>query len=201
MRGWVSLTVLACVVCVGTAGAAGKDPLTVEQLRRVMPRLPRERAMLLLEPLNAALVECEINTPKRRAAFLAQVAHESGELLALEDSGDGTAYEGRVDLGNTEPGDGPRFKGRGPLRLTGRANYRKAGDALKLDLAKQPELAARPEHCFRIAGWYWKSNGLNDLADKGDFRQITRRVTGGTAGLESRLKYYRRALEVLDNEL
>jgi putative chitinase len=190
-----------CLLLAGGPVAAGKDPVTVEQLRRIMPRLPRERAAQLVEPLNAAMQEFEITTPKRRAAFLAQVAHESSELLALEEASDGTAYEGRPDLGNTEPGDGPRFKGRGPLRLTGRANYRRAGEALKLDLEKQPELAARPEHAFRIAAWSWKSAGCNELADKADFPQITRRLTGGSAGAESRQKYHRRALDMLDGDL
>jgi putative chitinase len=179
--------------------AGGKaEPLALAQLQEIMPHLPKEKAEAYLEPLNKALAEYDVTTPKRRAAFLAQLAHESGELRYMEEIASGEAYEGRKDLGNTEPGDGKRYKGRGPIQLTGRANYRRAGKALGLDLEGHPEDAARPEVGFRVAGWFWKTHGLNELADQGDFRAITRRVNGGYRGLESREKYYRRALDVLD---
>jgi putative chitinase len=178
------------------AGEAG--PLALAQLRAIMPHLPKEKAEAYLEPLKKALAEYDITTPKRRAGFLAQLAHESGELRYMEEIASGEAYEGRKDLGNTEPGDGKRYKGRGPIQLTGRANYRSAGKALGLDLEGNPAQAAQPEVGFRVAGWFWKTHGLNELTDKGDFRQITRRINGGYRGEESREKYYRRALVVLD---
>ena len=156
--------------------------LTVKQLRTIMPRLTVQRADQFLKPLNDAMKEFEINTPKRQAAFLAQIAHESGELKYMEEIASGEAYEGRASLGNTQPGDGKRYKGRGPIQLTGRSNYRKAGAALKLDLEGKPELAAQPDVGCRVAGWFWKTHGLNDLADKGEFRQITRRINGGYNG-------------------
>jgi putative chitinase len=174
------------------------EPLTLGQLRDIMPHLPKERAEAYLEPLNKALTEYEINTPKRRAAFLAQLAHESGELRYMEEIASGEAYEGRKDLGNTEPGDGKRYKGGGPIQLTGRYNYRRAGKDLGLDLEGHPEEAAKPETGFRVAGWFWKTHDLNALADKGDFRRITRVINGGYHGLKSREEYYRRALDVLD---
>jgi putative chitinase len=180
--------------------AARAEPLPLARLQAVMPHLPQEKAEAYLEPLNKALAEFDIDTPKRRAAFLAQLAHESGELRYMEEIASGEAYEGRKDLGNTERGDGKRYKGRGPIQLTGRANYRRAGQALGLDLEGNPEQAAKPEVGFRVAGWFWKMHGLNELADKGDFREITRRINGGYHGLESREKYYRRALDVLDGD-
>jgi putative chitinase len=162
-----------------------------------MPNLPADRAQAFLRPLNAAMREFEINTPQRQAAFLAQIAHESGELKYMEEIASGEAYEGRANLGNTQPGDGKRYKGRGPIQLTGRNNYRRAGAALKLDLEGTPELAAKPDVGCRIAGWFWKVHGLNELADRGDFRQITRVINGGYRGLDKREAYYKRAKEVL----
>src|SRR5215467_14480028 len=115
----------------------------------------------------------------------------------MEEIASGAAYEGRRDLGNTQPGDGKRYKGRGPIQLTGRANYRRAGKALGLDLEKDPAKAADPAVGFRVAGWFWKTHGLNELADKGDFREITRRINGGYNGLASRQAFYKKAKEVL----
>lgn len=174
--------------------------LTLEQLRTLMPRLPLARARRLLPHLNAACAEFGIDTPARLAAFLAQIAHESGDLRHWEELASGLAYEGRRDLGNTRPGDGPRYRGRGPIQLTGRANYRRYGRLLGLDLEGRPELAALPEVGFRVAGLYWKSHGLNALADRGDLRGITRRINGGYNGWLSRLARYRRALRVLGLE-
>lgn len=201
---WAALISALLVLAAGADGWAAPPeprekvpPLTLAQLREIMPHLPRERAEAYLKPLNEALAEYDINTPRRRAAFLAQLAHESGELRYFEEIASGAAYEGRKSLGNTEPGDGKRYKGRGPIQLTGRANYRRAGKALGLDLEGHPEKAAEPDVGFRVAGWFWKTHGLNELADKGDFRQITRRINGGYHGQENRQHYYARALKVL----
>lgn len=173
------------------------NDLTAAQLRAIMPRLKPDRATLFLGPLNRVMEKYEISTPIRRAAFLAQLAHESGELRYMEEIASGEAYEGRKSLGNTEPGDGKRFKGRGPIQLTGRANYRKAGAALGLDLENYPERVADPEIGCQVAGWFWDTRQLNKLADEADFRQITRRINGGFNGLEKREAYYKKAKEVL----
>jgi len=143
------------------------------------------------------MAEAHINTKQRKAMFLAQLAHESVELRYFEEIASGAEYEGRADLGNTHPGDGVRYKGRGPIQLTGRSNYRAAGRALHLPLEAHPKLAARPSVGFRTAGWFWTSRGLNSYADRGDFRGVTLRINGGYNGYDSRVRYYRRALQVL----
>jgi len=121
-----------------------------------------------------AMLEREIGTQPRASMFLAQVLHESGGLHYFEEIASGAAYEGRSDLGNIHPGDGKRYKGRGPIQLTGRSNYRWAGAALGLPLEDQPELAARHDVGWRIAALFWENRGLNSLADQGQFVGITR---------------------------
>ncbi|MBL8193614.1 MAG: LysM peptidoglycan-binding domain-containing protein [Blastocatellia bacterium] len=172
--------------------------LTVQQLRAIVPNLPLAKAQEYLPHLNAALAEFNINTPARQAAFVAQLAHESVGLTAFEEFASGRAYEGRPDLGNTQPGDGVRFKGRGPIQLTGRANYREVGKALGIDLENNPKLASTPEVGFRVAGQFWERNGLNKLADAQKFDSITKRVNGGFNGKADRDRYYARAKDVLD---
>ena len=177
------------------------DPLTLEQLAAVMPHQLRTRLADYLPPLQAALDEAQVNTPARVACFLAQIAHESGELRYWHELADGSAYEPpshlSVRLGNTEPGDGPRFKGRGPIQLTGRANYRACGTALGLDLEGDPDQAATPDVGFRTACWYWTTHHLNDKADAGDFAGITRAINGGLNGEAQREQYFSRAKAAL----
>lgn len=185
-----------------TLAALERDPgngVTVDQLRKICPYLSATKAAEVVPHLNRAMAEANINTPLRQAAFIAQVAHESGEFRYSEELASGQAYEGRRDLGNIYPGDGVRFKGRGYIQLTGRSNYKAAGTALGLDLINHPELAARPENAARIAAWYWTSRGLNSLADQGPsrFDDITRRINGGLNGKADRDKYYARARTVL----
>ena len=172
--------------------------LSLAQLCALMPRLKKDKAAQYLPLLNAAMAEVEINTPRRQAAFLAQLAHESGELRYMEELATGEAYEGRKDLGNTQKGDGARYKGRGPIQLTGRNNYRKAGQALGVDLEGNPQRAADPDMGFRVACWFWKTNGLNALVDAGNFDAITRRINGGYNGKADRDARYQRALQVLE---
>lgn len=163
------------------------------------PNLSPSKRDLYAPLIEKACIEFEINTPIRQAAFLAQLCHESGQLRWFSEFASGAAYEGRKDLGNTQPGDGMRFKGRGPIQLTGRSNYKKAGAALGLDLIATPELAATPQVGFRVAGWFWKTQGLNELADLGpaSFDKITRRINGGLNGKADRDKYYAKARTVL----
>jgi len=122
----------------------------------------------------------------RLAHFIAQLAHESDNFRAMEEYASGAAYEGRADLGNTQPGDGKRYKGRGPIQLTGRANYRTYGRALGIDFERHPELVATPSIGLIVALRYWESKGLNAFADADDLTAITRRINGGTNGLNDR---------------
>ena len=174
--------------------------MTPEDLLKIMP-YAKPRIAAFFSPLLAAMEEFEINTPARQAAFLAQVGHESGQLRYVCELASGEDYEGRKDLGNTEPGDGVRFKGRGLIQVTGRANYLKCSQALFGDdrLLQFPELLEDPALACRSAGWFWQSHGLNELADGGikEFGFITRKINGGTNGLADRLALFRVAREVL----
>jgi len=174
--------------------------LTDDQLKQIMPNCPASKRSDYLPFIQSAMQEFDITSYLREAAFIAQLAHESAELRYMEEIASGAAYEGRKDLGNTQPGDGKRFKGRGPIQLTGRANYAKYGQLLGLDLINNPTIAATKEVGFRIAGEFWKLNGLNELADVQDFKQITKRINGGYNGLDDRLKYYERAKAVLNKD-
>jgi len=120
------------------------------------------------------------------AHFMAQIAHETGSFRYMEEIASGADYEGRKDLGNVVAGDGKRYKGRGPLQLTGRANYKRYSRKIGIDIEGSPELVARPDIGLLVALHFWRANGLNDLARADDIRSITRRINGGYNGLESR---------------
>ena len=171
--------------------------VTDDELRQIMPNCPAAKRADYLPFIQQAMAEFEITSYLRETAFLAQLAHESAELRYMEEIASGAAYEGRKDLGNTQPGDGKRYKGRGPIQLTGRANYTKYGGLLGLDLVNNPTIAATKEVGFRIAGEYWQLNGLNELADQQQFKAITKRINGGYNGLDDRIKYYERAKKVM----
>lgn len=172
--------------------------VTDDELRQIMPNCAVAKRTDYLPFIQQAMQEFQITSYLREAAFLAQLAHESGELRYMEEIASGSAYEGRKDLGNTQPGDGRRYKGRGPIQLTGRANYKRYGDLLGIDLINNPTIAATKEVGFRIAGQFWSLNGLNALADQQNFKQITKRINGGYNGLDDRTKYYNRAKQVLN---
>lgn len=122
----------------------------------------------------------------RLAHFLAQLIHESGSFRYMEELASGAAYEGRASLGNTQPGDGKRYKGRGPIQITGRANYRRYGAKIGIDIERHPEVAALPSIGLHLALEYWKANGLNTLADADNVTAITRLINGGTNGMADR---------------
>lgn len=173
--------------------------MTLDQLRQIMP-YAGQRAARYFQPLTDAMLEFGIDTPARQAAFLAQVAHESGSLRYVRELADGTAYEGRADLGNTQPGDGPRYKGRGLIQITGRANYRATSLALYGDeqlLLDRPQLLEEDVPACRSAAWFWWVRGLNTLADTGQFRAITRKINGGFNGYPDRLAIWEKAKGVL----
>lgn len=166
--------------------------------------LARDRADAFVDHLNSAMAEFEINNPLREAAFLAQVAHESGELRYVRELASGEAYEGRASLGNTEPGDGVRYRGRGLIQITGRANYRACSEALFGDpelLLDYPERLEPPGPASLSAAWFWSSRGLNPLADRGDFLRITKVINGGTTHYKERVAYYERAKKLFASEV
>lgn len=159
-------------------------------------------ARVWAEPVTRAMTRYEIDTVLRQAAFLAQIGHESGNFVFTREVWGPTPaqakYEGRVDLGNTEPGDGFRFRGRGLIQITGRANYEACGRALGLPLLEEPQLLEEPEFASTSAGWFWCDlKRLNALADRGEFETITRRINGGTNGAADRGVRYQRALDAL----
>ncbi|SDR37023.1 putative chitinase [Pseudomonas grimontii] len=175
-------------------------PITQQQLLQILPNAGH-RAGIFLPALNAAMSRHGIVGTPRVAAFIAQVGHESGQLRHVREIWGPTAqqagYEGRADLGNTVPGDGSKYRGRGLIQITGRANHAACGEALGLDLINQPEQLEQPQYAAMSAAWFWSTRGLNTLADQGDFVKITRRINGGINGLEDRLQLWERAKKVL----
>jgi len=143
------------------------------------------------------LAAYEIDTKLRIAHFMGQVTHECAGFRTTEEFASGAAYEGRRDLGNIQPGDGKRYKGRGLIQLTGRANYRDIGGKLDLPLEDSPELAAEPATSLKIACEYWNTRKINSAADRDDLIKATRLVNGGLNGLEERREYLRRAKNAL----
>jgi putative chitinase len=160
-----------------------------------------DRATEWLPYILEAMAEYGIDTPARQSMFLAQIGHESGGLhYSVELWGPTptqTRYEGRKDLGNTHPGDGYRFRGRGLIQVTGRANYLAAGQALGVDLIANPELLGQPKLAARSAAWFWNVHQLNGLADDGDILHTTKRINGGFNGLAERTALYTAAMGVL----
>ncbi len=138
-----------------------------------------------------------METPQRFAHFLAQLGHESDGFKAMEEYASGSAYEGRADLGNTEPGDGRRYKGRGPIQVTGRANYRRYGRKIGIDLERRPDLASAPSIGLMASCAYWIDKRLNDLADRDDVEGITRKINGGLNGFADRKARLKAAKELL----
>ena len=175
-------------------------PITEQQLLQILPNAGRN-AGVFVPVLNTAMSRYGIVGTPRAAAFIAQVGHESGQLQWVREIWGPTAqqagYEGRADLGNTVKGDGFKYRGRGLIQITGRANYAACGEALGLDLLSKPELLEQPQYAAMSAAWFWSTRGLNTLADQGEFMKITRRINGGVNGLADRQALYDKALKVL----
>lgn len=199
-------------------------PIITQQLLQILPSAGQV-AGVFVSALNTSMNHYQIVGLKRVAAFIAQVGHESGQLTRLVEnlnySADALqstwpsrfnaelaksvarkpeqiasiAYGNR--MGNTEPGDGWKYRGRGLIQITGKDNYRACGEALGLDLIAYPELLERPQHAAMSAAWFWASRGLSTLADAGSFSKITSRINGGQNGAADRQALHARALEVL----
>lgn len=155
--------------------------------------------------LNAAMEAFDINTPERQAAFLAQTGHESGggrftrELWGPTDAQ--RRYEGRADLGNTQMGDGFKYRGRGLIQTTGRANYRATADGLgglgAPDFEAEPDALEIPKWAALSAAWFWHQHDLNEMADLGEFMRITRKINGGLNGYDARMLLWASAKHAL----
>ena len=178
--------------------------ITQQQLQQILPNAG-QTAGVFVPVLNTAMVRFQIVGTKRIAAFIAQIGHESGQFRYVRELGN-DQYLSKYDtgslakrLGNTPEadGDGQKYRGRGLIQITGRANYMMCGEALDLDLINQPELLEKPQHACMSAAWFWASRGLNTLADAGQFDTITRRINGGQNGAADRQALYARALKVL----
>jgi putative chitinase len=179
-----------------------------------------------LEPLTTAFHRFDISTPERQAAFIGQCAHESGNFKTLQENLNYSAkglhatwpsrfaseeaaqpfhrnpekiankvYSGR--MGNTDEGDGWKYRGRGLIQLTGKDNYRLASDALGVDFVANPDLVLTKEYAALTAAWYWNKRGLNKEADAKDFTGMTKKINGGTIGLADRVAHINTALNVL----
>lgn len=192
--------------------------LTAEHLKAIVPGIKDNTILAFLAYLNKYMAEAQINTAQRIAAFLAQVLHESGGLKYTREIWGPTAQQKRYErdrrqpwvadnarnalafaLGNTEEGDGAKFKGHGLIQTTGRSNHKKCSIALFGDhrLLKTPELLTTPENAVRSACWYWTSKNLNAKADTPGIQDETKAVNGGLNGITERQAYYNRAIEVL----
>ena len=180
--------------------------ITAQQLLQILPNAG-QKAGVFVPALNAAMSKYAIVTRLRIAAFIAQIGHESGQLLWVRELGS-DQYLSKYDtgtlakrLGNTPEadGDGQKYRGRGLIQITGRANYEACSEALFGDarLLNTPELLEHPVYAAMSAAWFWHRAGLNTQADKGDFLTITKRINGGTNGLADREELYERALKVL----
>ena len=174
--------------------ASMDDSFLEEKLAAVMIGGSSELIRKYFRPLEQTMEARGITTALRRAHFLGQLAHESGSLRFSEEIASGEAYEGRLDLGNTQPGDGKRFKGRGLIQLTGRANYTRYSEATGFDYLSQPQLLAKdPSAAADVAGWFWNEHGLNARADADDVTTISKTINGGYNGLDDRVAALRRA--------
>lgn len=175
-------------------------------------------ALRFLPYLIDACSRYNIQSPIRQVCFLSQIAHESGGFYYTEELAPGAAYQGRCDLGDTEPGDGERFKGRGLIQITGRRNYTLISADLHVDFVDNPTLLGgknvnvctpgQLQYAALSAGWFWNKAALNAIADEinpqqpideeglnhDHFLEITRRVNGGYNGLADRMQRYKEAL-------
>lgn len=202
--------------------------ISKEQLNQIMPKASGENLEKYCQPLNEAMAKFQINTIKRIAAFIAQLAHESGSLkysiegLNYSTSGLVTtwprifptveiaqkyshnpqaiankAYANRMGNGDEASGEGWKYRGRGPIQITGKDNYTECGQGIGADLVNHPELLEGPVCGAMSAAWFWNNRNLNQFADEDEFVKITKRINGGINGLTDREAFWARAKEVL----
>jgi len=202
----------------GIAPLEGKSAVLSSNQVEAATGAHKQTAERFIPYLADTCKEFSINTPVRQLSFLAQIGHESGGLFYTEELDSGWAYEGRHDLGNTHPEDGIRYKGRGLIQITGRNNYQWLSNSFKVDFVNSPEKlggknasACSPEQiefATRSAGWFWKNNELNAVADRINlsepideganleiYRLLTRKINGGYNGLNDRISKFQAGLQ------
>lgn len=171
--------------------------VTKEQVKRIMPHASSVNIDKYLPYINRYAPQFGITTPLRMAHYLSQIAHESAELRYSAEIASGSAYEGRKDLGNTQKGDGKKYKGRGLIQITGRANYAEYAKFCGYDVVLNPELLSQPLGAVRSSMWFWQKRGLNALADMDDLHRITKKINGGYNGITMRKTFLDKAKAVL----
>lgn len=179
--------------------------ITERLLRQIAPTFHGHKHISQLDiirrishTIGAVTIQYGISTVLRQAHFIAQICHESDGFCTLHEYASGKEYEGRIKgLGNTQPGDGARFKGRGLIQLTGRANYHVFGALLALPLEENPELACDAAVAVQLACSFWQQNHINPFCDLDDIVHVTRRVNGGLNGLDQRKRLLLRAKAAL----
>jgi len=201
--------------------------LTIDVLKQCLPQAKVAKLEMFIEGFNETFDTFEMNTPERQAMFLAQTAHESGSFNFVEENLNykaatlsriwpsrfppevaaeyggkpekiaNKAYGGRMGNGPEATGEGYKYRGRGIIQLTGKDNYRACGNALGKDLVAEPDLVAQNPYAVLSAGWFWDTRKLNQWCDKCDVLTVTKKINGGTIGLEDRKKHFEHILEVL----
>jgi putative chitinase len=199
--------------------------LSQDQLAQIIPGNPYIEHWY--KALSEALPDYDINSPQRVASFLAQCGHESGGFTAIKENlnykaeslvrvwpryfntGNANdyahnqekianrAYANRMGNGDEASGDGYRFCGRGLIQLTGRSNYQAFADSIQEDINNLPDYLATFEGCVQSACWFWEANNLNQYADNYDLLTMTKKINGGTLGLDDRTARYKKALAIM----
>lgn len=190
--------------------------MTPGMLKLIVPGITEKKLLIYVPLLNAAFEKYGFNTKERICCFIAQIAHESASFFYVREIASGRAYEGRADLGNTSPGDGIKFKGRGLIQITGKTNYALCSQSLFKDnrLLDHPELLEDPQNAVDSAFFYWTSHKLNEVCDQAEgwthkwknadyskFQWLTIKINGGLNGLTSRFAFYKRAKEVFTDDV
>ena len=200
--------------------------ITLEQLKSFFEETDDSVLANFVDPINKVIEDFDINTPERISMFLAQVGHESGGLTKLHENLNYKAarltqifpkyfkdvdpddyannperianrvYASRMGNGDEQSGDGYRFRGRGAIQLTGRSNYTSCGSDLEVNLIENPDWLETPEGAIMSAAWFWDQRDLNDYADKNDVLTVTKKINGGTIGLDERKELYEEALKI-----